>query len=544
MSANKVATEAAASAGQHVHAGRQDGVGATVQAPETQGYFTRTRWSRGVANARMMPRTMTWWILGLLFGIGTLVRLPQLFFSLNEAYAFRQTQTAFVVQKYASDGIDLLSTPLPVFGSRSDVPLEFPLFQAIASFLVHAGLSADVASRVLAIISFQVSGLLLALLLLRWHGRLVAVVAIVLFEFLPFGIYWGTASLIDFFSVALALAMVYFLDRWFSEKLRIGLLAGSVAGILAFLVKPTTAPSWSLLLVISAAMVVHRFGWRNTWRRIGVGLILGPGLGLIAGSLWTAYADSVKLSEPLTGFLTSSALLDWNFGTTRQRVNPEVYLTILHRISDEIAGPGSLTLWLGVVAAIFLPSTKERLATCGWLLVAVSAPLVFLNLYSVHTYYLVAIYPALASAMAVSIVWLVRLLPGIRWQHVLVTGVALIGLASTFLASPAARSDIAGLVRGQAVPGASTEIQANTPRDAKIIMIGCDWDPTLLYYAHREGVMFRSAPPEKFWQSEQIGDYPFMFSCNAALDPAQWLPEGHMAVPGNAKGLYMVVRKS
>ena len=490
------------------------------------------------------PRGFTWLLLSALIGMGTLIRVPQLSHSLNEAYAFRQTQTAFIIQKYATDGINLLTTPLPVFGKNSNVPMEFPLFQALGALLVHTGITPDVAARLLALISFQASGWILALILLRWHGRTVAIVAIALFEFLPYGLFWGTASLIDFFSVALALAMVYFLDRWFSGGSTLTLLIGSVAAVLAFLVKPTTAPSWSLLLLVSAAMVIHQNGWRVPLKRLISGFLAGPGLGVAAATIWTAYADFIKAKNPLTEFLTSPALRDWNFGTAAQRVDPNVYFTILNRVSVHITGPLMISLSLGVAAAVVLDNPAERLSTWGWLLVAISAPLVFLNLYVIHTYYLIAIYPALVTVMAIGIVWAARLLTRLRRQRL---AVAVLGTVAVFVATSGsleARDDITGLIHGEPLPKTSVAIRELTPSGSHIIMVGCDWDPTTLYYAQREGVMFRDPTAGRFWEREHIADYPFMFSCEDGMNPRRWLPAGYTAVAYGTPGLYRVVRKN
>jgi hypothetical protein len=490
-------------------------------------------------------QAVSWWLLTALVGIGTLIRIPQLSHSLFESYAFRQTQTAFVIRKYATDGIDLLSTPLPIFGKNSNAPMEFPLFQALGALLVHTGLSPDVAARVLALVSFQASALLLALILLRWHGRLVAVVAIALFEFLPFGLFWGTASLIDFFSVALALTMVYLLDRWFNGGSALELGAGSLAAVLAFLVKPTTAPSWSLLLLVSAAIVIDRVGWRVSWKRIATGFLLAPGSGLLAAAIWTGYADSIKQNNPLTKFIMSTALRDWNFGTLAQRMDPTIYFTIIGRITGQIAGPGMVALLLGVVAAIVLPDLKNRLLNCGWFIVAFSAPVVFLNLYFVHTYYLIAIYPALVTVMAIGIVFVARLIPGARWQHIATAAVVVVAVFVTTLVSPDARDDITGLIHGRPVPASLIGIRDLTPPISRIIMVGCDWDPSYLYYAQREGVMFRDSTPGSFWRTERIADYPFLFSCaDRGLNPQQWLPPGYRAVAESSPGLYRVVRNT
>ena len=493
---------------------------------------------------RTRPQDFAWWGIGLLLGIGTVVRVPQLFHSLNEAHAFRQTQTAFVAKKYAQDGINLLITPLPVFGSGSDVPMEFPLFQAVVSITSHLGLSIDFSARLIALVAFQMTALLLAMILLRWHGRAVAVLAVGLFEVIPFGLLWGAASLIDFFAVALSLGMIYCLDRWLSGSSVALLLVGSVAGMLAYLVKATTAPVWSLLLLVPVSMALVRVGWRASWKRVVIALAAGPGLGLVCAVGWTLYADSVKKSEPLTAFLTSSSLRGWNFGTTAQRLDPSTYSAILERVGGEIAGPGLVLLWVGVVAVIFLRSTTQRIAMCGWFLVIASGPLVFINLYYVHSYYLIAIYPAIIAAMAVGIVWTARLLPAVRWQRVAFAIVAVTAIFVGFLLSSGARFDVNLFRHGQPLPAASADIRQGTPSGSRIIMVGCDWSPNYLYYADREGIMFKFPDPGSVWESKNIADYPYAYSCDTKLSPDRWLPDGYSSVSTDTLGLYRVVRNN
>jgi hypothetical protein len=338
---------------------------------------------------------------------------------------------------------------------------------------------------------------------------------------------------------------VYSLDRWFGGGSTLTLVAGLLAAVLAFLVKSTTAPSWSFLLLSSAAMVIHRIGWRVSWKRIVIGFAIAPGLGVFAAAIWTGYADSIKKNNPLTESQMSSALRDWNFGTLAQRMDPGVYFQIMGRVALEIAGLGMVAVLLGVVAAIVLPSPAQRLSTCGWLLVAISAPLVFLNLYYVHSYYVIAIYPALVTVMAIGIVWAARLLPGMPWQRIATAAVAVVAVVVTTLSSPRARDDMTGLIHGKPVPASSIGIRDLTPPNSRIIMIGCNWNPTWMYYAQREGVMFTGPTPGGFWETERIADYPFLYSCaDRGLNPQQWLPPGYVGVAERTPGLYRIVRKT
>lgn len=492
---------------------------------------------------RAHPDRLTLWLIGALVGVGTIIRVPQLFHSLAEAYAFRQSQTAFTVREYGEHGINLLTTPLPVFGPTASVPMEFPLFQGIASLLVTLGLTSDMAARTLGLLAFQASAILLSVLLIRWHGRVVAIVAVTLFEFLPFGLLWGASSLIDFMSVALALLMVAGLDRWFNQGSGWWLAAAIVGAVAGFLVKVTTVPSWGFLVLISIILVVRDRGWAATWKRIVIGLVSGPGVGFLGAILWTLYADSVKRQQEITEFLTSSALREWNFGTLAQRADPQNYVVIIDRVAQEIAGPLVIGLIVAIAAAIYQKTISERLRTLAWLAVIVSGPLVFFNLYIVHSYYLIAIYPAIVTAVAIGIVWLTRNLPGMKWQR-WTAGAVLVGLLFVWTAtSPNGRMNLAQFVVSQSTPALSNLLLDQTQPGDQIVIIGCDWDPTFLYYAERAGVMFRGSDSGRFWSTEDVGDYAWLFNCRSDLTVSDYLPTSVEAMPTEFGGLYSIVER-
>lgn len=484
-------------------------------------------------------------MLASLVLLGIAIRVPQLFHTLFEPHSFRQTQTAFVAQQYAIHGIDLLSTPLPVFGTGSNVPMELPLFQAIASLIVNLGVSADLASRALGLLSFQAAAVLLALLLLKWQGDAVAVLAVALFEFLPYGLFWGASSLIDFFAVALAMLMLFALRNWFFGGGRRWVLIGTGAALGAFLVKVTTAPLWCLLLLAFAIIAIGERGWRASWRRVLIGFLAAPAVGLLAAIAWTAFADSIKRASASTSFLTSSNLRDWNFGTAAQRVDPSVYWQAVHRISSEMAGPLLFTLVLGLSAALFNRAFPRKVETLGWIVTALAGPLIFLNLYTVHSYYLIAIYPAVVAVMAVGIVWAVRLLPArrdIRWMRIATIVVILTVMSVAVGTSTLGRADISGWAASPPPSGAAIAIRDNTAPGAMIVMIGCDWDPTYLYYAEREGLMIRGDEAAAVWTSQNIADYENLFSCSPGLDADAYLSNGYRAAPTSVSGLYVIHR--
>jgi hypothetical protein len=473
------------------------------------------------------------WLAGLI-AVGTLIRIPQLWHGLNEMHAFRQTQTTYVALEYARHGINLLQTPLPIFGPNSDVPMECPLVQAIAAVLIRLGVGPDSAMRIVGLAGFQATAILLSVLVLRWHGKLATVVVLALFEFSPFGLAWGAAALIDFPAVALSLGMVVGLDAWFRTGSRISLPLGAMSGWLAFLVKATTPPAWCVLVVVSAATA---YLTARSWSRIITGFLVGPIPGVAAGLWWTRYADAVKSRNPLTQFLTSASLQDWNFGTLSQRLDPGAWVPVFVRISSEMAGPLAFGLVLAVFGIILAPTKVERIRRAGWLATAAAAPLLFFNLYHVHNYYLIGIFPAIIAAVGIGIVAVAqRLRANTSW--VAVAGTALIVVGSAF-----PQNDMLQWMTSPA-PGAGGErIRAATNPDDLIVVTGCDWDPTTLYFADRRGLMLRDNNLD-VWKQENINDYRYAFSCKPATRVSDYIPAGYEVIPTSTPGLFRLARAS
>jgi hypothetical protein len=461
--------------------------------------------------------------------VGTLIRIPQLLHGLNEMHAFRQTQTAYVALEYARHGINLSHTPLPVFGPNSDVSFEFPLVQAAAAFLIRLGVGVDSAVRIIGLAGFQAAAILLFVLILRWHGQLAAIVVLALYEFSPFGLAWGAAALIDFPAVALSLGMVVGLDAWFRTGSRIGLLLGAISAWLAFLVKATTPPAWCVLVVVSAAAA---YLVARSWSRIITGFLAGPIPGVAAGLWWARYADVLKNRNPLTQFLVSSHLHDWYFGTLDQRLDPGAYVQILLRVNSEIAGPLAVGIVLAALGIILAPTKVECVRRAGWLATAAAAPLLFFNLYYVHSYYLIGVFPAIIAAVGIGIVAVAqRMRANSAWLAAAGTALIVVGSAlpqdiGQWATSP--KPDLGG-----------ERIRAVTNTNDLIVVVGCTWDPATLYFADRRGLMLRDNNLD-VWMHENINDYHYLFSCDPNLTVTRYLPAGHVVIPTSEPGLWRI----
>ena len=473
--------------------------------------------------------------------LGTVIRLPQIDHRLGAEHAFRQAQTLFAVRGYLEQGIDLRISYLPVFGEQVNVPFELPLFQALAALMAES-LDEVTGTRLVALLAFQASALLLWILLRTWVGDAAGLFALALYEFLPFGLHWGTAPLIDFFSVALGLLMVFALGRWVAGGAHPWLLIGMGSTWMLLMVKVTTFPTMGMLLLLSMHLTAEQSGLRAVRTRALGALTLGPGVGVIALGLWTSYADRVKARSPLTSHLTSAALSDWNFGTMSQRIDPATYIAISGRVGDQIVGPGLLGIALSLAITVVLGVRRERLVL-NWLLVAaLSSPLIFLNLYYVHSYYLICVFPVLVAIVAVGAGTLMSRFDSLNWRLVSGGGLGAAVLCSVVMTA-SGRADLRTFLEPvREEPEMVRQIERETSPTDKVIIVGCDWNPVVMYLSHRTGVMLSEPSPRSIRRYAE-GEYRYIGLCAPGIDLAALMPAGWKGVQLGDSSVYQLEPK-
>jgi hypothetical protein len=186
-------------------------------------------------------------------------------------------------------------------------------------------------------------------------------------------------------------------------------------------------------------------------------------------------------------------------------------------------------------------SRVRRFALLGWLITAAAGPLIFTNLYFIHSYYLIAVFPALVAVAAIGADWVWTTIREARWRRVALVA-AIVSIVGAALIAPPARSDLAGIVTDVPIPAASLDIARNTEPGSRIVAVGCGWDPSLFYFADRRGAMLGSWPADEFWDREYIGDYAYVYTCDPAFDfdSATSLPENRIATATATPQLFAI----
>ena len=401
-------------------------------------------------------------------------------------YEFRLTQTAITC-------FYMLRTPLtlayqtPVLGPPWSVPMEFPLYQWLVVFVVKVfGTPLDQAGRLVSL-SFFLLTLVPTYFLLgvcrvtRPHRLLfLAVIAVS-----PFYIFWARTFMIEttalFFSVAyLASAALY------SERRTNWLIVSVwICGTLAALVKITTFALFAIPVVVFLTKDLFRRPLRlSQWIVVGqrlAPLVLAVGVPLAVGLWWTHYADQVKEENPLGHYLTSTGLMEWNFGSLRQRLSIATWHTLLDRT------PSLLTydkaFWIGCLIAVIL--TRRRWKEVGaCFLLYLSAPAIFTNLYVVHEYYMCANGIFLLGAAGFCIIGVLEAPGGqkVGFAAALVT-VSLAFVCHKNLYLPIQRQT------HRAFASHVKELVKNTERDSVIVFLGFDYSSVWPYYGERRALM-------------------------------------------------------
>lgn len=311
---------------------------------------------------------------------------------LLENHSFRQTQTALTSYYFIKDGYKL-AYETPVVGYPWAIPFEFPLYQAICSFLKsHSSISLDKAGRVVSLLFYALSLLMVFLISKRYTKNKFESAFILVFILLhPIYIFWSRTFMIESTVLFFSLLYLYFaLIAIEKPNNYIITLLACFSGTLAGLVKITTL----IPIFIFLFLLVFRQWYVVDQKKIdlkqiikysvyGIALFLIP---FFISKLWVDYADQLKeLNTYAARFTVSKYLNEWNFGTLEQKISSDTWSNIFAQ--SQISSNAFYVIILILAIVVYFLNLKYKIQVLVCLGLYLVAPLIFTNLHYVHDYY-------------------------------------------------------------------------------------------------------------------------------------------------------------
>jgi hypothetical protein len=328
-------------------------------------------------------------IFGLLTVICLNIRFSTIGFfnALMDAYAFRQTQTAISAYFFLKEGFTL-NYITPVLGAPWSIPLEFPTYQFVVAALSYlTRLPLESAGRLVSMMFFYVALVYIYKILLLFFDKYLSLIPIIFLLVCPQYIYWSRTFMIESTALFFCIAHLYYLlklNKVINTRL---LFLCLLFGVVGSLTKITT---YLVVMTPAGIYLLYRL-FSDIWSReintkFWITLIFPVFTSFVVAIFWNNYCDHLKNLNPLAqGFITSNSLTKWNFGTFQQRLNLNNWKGIASWTIQYGVGSPYVLMLLPLWGVLI--SKRNRLFIGLSLAGFLSGPLVFFNLYYVHSYY-------------------------------------------------------------------------------------------------------------------------------------------------------------
>jgi hypothetical protein len=450
-----------------------------------------------LASWRWSPVTLSIFLvvaLGIYDAFWLMVGIDQPLFDQD---TFRETQTAISAYWLAKGG-PFFAYETPVLGAPWSIPFEFPLYQGVVAGVVRAGLSVEIAGRLISFCFFL--GCLWPMRLLCRQYRLpetVFLFASALFLASPIYTLYGRAVMIETTALFFAMAWLAFFARMLERPRLASVSLTLVFGVAAVLSKSTTFPAFALcgvcLFLASIWPDLQNRKLRSVASR-GLLAAIVTLVPLTAGVAWIQFTDIVKLRSTGGSLLTSSSLSLWNFGAWSDRFASKLWrYTIEKRVVKDIFG--SLSFLAGFVILFALLQRRYALAVLLCLLGFLAPFLLFTNLHTTHVYYQAsnAIFAIGACAIGIQAVFdrSRRLASVLLLALILSQAVFFKSKYQSEVLSDFSQNDVYRIAR---------MAQDLTPNNSVLVVFGQDWSSAVPYQAGRRGVVMSGWFPRSMFE--------------------------------------------
>jgi hypothetical protein len=452
---------------------------------------------------------------------------PRLPFLYHISSWWRSSHTLLTSLWFQKEGISLFHYQTPVYGPPWQVPLEFPLYQALCTVFSNiTSLDLTFSSRLMSLAIFYISALFLMLLCLEFiNSKSLCLIILTVYLWLPFNIRYSTEILPDYLSVTLALSYLYWMYKWLALPRKYLLFVLAVlSGCLGALVKITTMPMVMIPAILMALNGMQ--GWGIKIRELfslekaiihvkshKASLLLLAAMAilpLLSAMLWVKFEDSVKQANRYTEWLTSANSSDWWYGTLSQKLNYVEWLGKFTNMSNYFLF-GAIIIFplLGILCLNKLP-LKSRCVFGSALTGALLTIYIFFNLY-LHEYYYIAVAALLSVLIGFGIYGLYKyyVQKNIWWNvfsGILLLFIIMQGYEKYTFILATVKYEIK-YTNSVFIPMAD-KVAAITPENEYIISIQDDWYPDMMLFSQRKGLIITPREDSKY-TCESITKYKY-----------------------------------
>jgi hypothetical protein len=414
--------------------------------------------------------------------------------TLCDNHSSRQTLTAISTYYTIKDGFKI-NYITPVLGKAWAVPLEFPLYQwIVAAVVIISKIPLDQGGRLVSLIFFYFSFIPIYFLLTHFIAKKShRLIFLCLILASPFFIFWSRTFLIEPLALFLSLSFLLGVVNSTIKSRSLVVLITCVAGTLAGLTKITTFSIYYL------AGLIFYFLFRvrsNSWviglpdvsKKKFISSIFLFGVPVIINLWYIHFADMQKSLNPIANVFTSYASRWWYIGRIEDKFTWEAWSQILKFSSSIIfyATKVFIISYGFIFGLLFILAQRYRKEALFCLLLFLSGPLVFTNLYYRHIYYYYANAVFLLSSLAFIVV---SLLEDNKWKYftkLVILPALLLTMYSTYFFSYYSTQKKNHLYLRPLIEA----IKSHTSESDIILIYGFDWHPEIPYYSQRRALMY------------------------------------------------------
>lgn len=444
-------------------------------------------------------------------------------------WEWRPAHTLLITFWFKQEGISLLNYQAPLFGHPWQVPLEFPLYQAICTIISDIfSISILTASHLTSLLIFFISAIFLLLICYDFFDNIFdACVIFTVYLWLPYNFVYSNEILIDYFALTLALGFIYFAMRWFYKPNNLLLGISAIIFVsLGSLVKVTTMPVIFLPFIFLLIRSLKTQGLKpdslkhpkqllffiNTHKTFIIMLILMVLIPLLTVIFWTKYTDEIKLANPFTAWLSSGNLKGWNYGTLSEKLSLENWWRWISNIFNYFLS-GILLIFpvLSLILVSRAPAKSRELIISSILGIFITI-FIFFHLY-LHEYYYIAISAYISILIGYGLSWIIQYLNNQRnlWLSfifLILFGVFVISPGLTRYKEFRHEVDLYHKYLETHYYKYAQKVREYTPSDEYIVLIQEDWESYLVLAAERKAFVLNPRNRDLF-TCETISGYPY-----------------------------------